>query len=102
MKNKNSKPLPSLVLCVLFDIIGCMSFTIPLVGEFSDIIWAPLSGIIFYNMFGGKMGLFGGAFSFLEEILPFTDIIPTFTISWLLRSRALAKERSVSKAVVVR
>ena len=91
-----NKPLPPLMLCIILDLIGCMSFSIPLVGEFSDIVWAPLSGFIFYRLYGGKMGLFGGAFSFLEEILPFTDIIPTFTISWFIRSRAMAKEAPVT------
>jgi hypothetical protein len=87
-----NKPLPPLMLCIILDLIGCMSFSIPLVGEFSDIVWAPLSGFIFYRLYGGKMGLFGGAFSFLEEIIPFTDIIPTFTIMWFIRSRAMAKQ----------
>ena len=89
---KNNKPLPPLMLCIILDAIGCMSFSIPLLGEFSDVIWAPLSGLIFYRLFGGKMGLFGGAFSFLEEIFPFTDIIPTFTIMWFMRSRAISKQ----------
>lgn len=97
----NNKPLPSLALCILFDAIGYLSFSIPFVGEFADVIWAPLSAMIFYNMFGGKMGVFGGAFSFLEELLPFTDIIPTFSISWLIRSRALAKQ-NMSKVVVLK
>ena len=92
MNNKLSTPLPPLVLCILLDAVGYLSFTIPLIGEFADVIWAPLSAIIYYRLFGGKMGLFGGAFSFLEEILPFTDIIPTFTISWFLKSRAVAKK----------
>lgn len=88
----NTKPLPSLAFCIIMDLIGYASFTIPFIGDFSDIIWAPISGIIFYNTFGGKMGLFGGLFDFLEELLPFTDIIPTFTIAWYLRSKAISKE----------
>lgn len=95
MKKINNKPLPSLALCILFDLLGYASFTIPFIGEFEDVIWAPLSGIIYYRMFGGRMGLFGGAFSFLEELLPFTDIIPTFTISWFIRSREMAKHNQV-------
>ena len=83
--------LPSLALCIVLDIVGCASFTLPFIGEFSDVIWAPLSGIIFYNMFGGKMGVFGGGLSFLEELLPFTDFIPTFSIAWYMRSRAIGK-----------
>ncbi|MEO7266032.1 MAG: hypothetical protein ABIW38_14040 [Ferruginibacter sp.] len=88
---KTNKPLPPLIFCLLMDLIGCASFAIPFIGEFSDVIWAPLSAIIFYKTFGGRMGIFGGAFSFLEELLPFTDIIPSFTISWLIRSNALEK-----------
>lgn len=88
---KTNKPLPSLIFCIIMDLIGYASFTIPFIGEFSDLIWAPLSAIIFYKTFGGSMGIFGGTFSFLEELLPFTDIIPTFTISWLIRSNALEK-----------
>lgn len=83
---KQSKPLPSLIICVLMDVIGYASFAIPGLGEFSDIIWAPLSGLIFYRLFGGKTGLFGGIFNFLEEILPFTDFIPSFCIAWFIRS----------------
>lgn len=88
---KQNTPPPPFIFCVIMDLIGFASFSIPFIGEFSDIIWAPLSAIIFYNTFGGRMGIFGGAFSFLEELLPFTDIIPTFTISWFLRRNALEK-----------
>jgi len=83
--NNKTEPLPNLSLCILMDLIGYASFTLPFLGELADIIWAPVSALVFYRMFGGKMGLFGGGFSFLEELLPFTDFIPTFTISWLLR-----------------
>jgi hypothetical protein len=79
------KPLPSLLLCILLDMVGYMSFSIPFIGEFSDVIWAPLSGWIFFKLFGGKLGFFGGTFSFLEELLPFTDSIPTFTLAWFVR-----------------
>lgn len=89
--NTNNKSLPNIFVCVLLDLVGMASFTIPLIGDFSDVIWAPISAMIYMQMFGGKMGLFGGAFSFLEEILPFTDVIPTFTLSWFLRRRELAR-----------
>ncbi len=88
---KTQTSIPPLALCVLLDIIGYASFSVPLLGEFADLIWAPLSGLIFYRLFGGKAGFFGGIFSFVEEILPFTDFIPTFTIAWLLRSRNAVK-----------
>ncbi len=85
---------PSIYLCILLDLIGYATFSIPGIGEFGDVIWAPLSGFIFLKLFGGPMGKIGGAFSFLEEILPFTDIVPTFTIAWLIRnSQAVRAER---------
>ena len=83
--NTTNKPLPHIALCIILDIIGYASFSLPILGEVSDIIWAPLSGFIFYRLFGGKMGMLGGGFSFIEEILPFTDFIPTFTIAWVMR-----------------
>lgn len=65
------------------DIIGYATYTIPLLGEFGDLLWAPLSAFLFYKTFGGWKGLLGGMFNFIEELLPFTDFIPTFTIAWL-------------------
>ena len=70
------------VLSLLFDAIGMMSFSIPFIGEFADVIWAPISGLIMVWMYKGTMGKVAGVFSFLEEILPATDIIPSFTIMW--------------------
>ncbi len=71
-----------LVLSLLFDAIGMMSFSIPLIGEFADVIWAPISGLIMVWMYKGTMGKVAGVVSFLEELLPATDIIPSFTIMW--------------------
>ena len=48
-----NKQFPSLLLCILLDVIGYASFTVPVLAEFSDIIWAPVSGFIFYKLFGG-------------------------------------------------
>ena len=76
---------PSLMFCIVMDAIGYVSFAIPGIGEFSDVIWAPLSALIFYKTFGGRKAIFGALFNFAEEALPFTDIIPTFTIMWVYR-----------------
>jgi hypothetical protein len=72
-----------LVLSLLFDAIGMMSFSIPLIGEFSDVVWAPISGLLMVWMYKGKSGKIGGVFSFLEELFPFTDVIPSFTLMWM-------------------
>ncbi len=79
------KQTPSLAICLIMDVIGYSSFGIPVLGEFMDLAWAPISAFMFYKMFGGKMGVFGGGISFLEELLPFTDFIPTFTIAWAMQ-----------------
>src|SRR3981081_2079691 len=76
---------PSLVICIIMDLIGCASYSIPFFGELIDLVWAPISGIIFFLMFGGWKGAFGGIFNFVEELLPGTDFIPSFTIMWLIQ-----------------
>jgi len=88
---------PSLLFCIIMDLLGCASDAIPGLGEFSDIIWAPVSGLIFFISFGGWKGAFGGVFNFAEEILPGTDFIPTFTIAWVWRW--LAEHKPVSNTL---
>lgn len=90
-----NKQLPPLLVCVIMDIIGYATYSIPFFGEFGDIIWAPISALVFFKMFGGWKGAVGGAFSFLEEILPFTDFIPTFTIAWVWKYMGSKKKSEV-------
>ncbi|MDO5636202.1 MAG: hypothetical protein Q4G18_03020 [Myroides sp.] len=72
-----------LILGVLFDLIGMLSFTIPLIGEFSDVVWAPIAGLLLKTMYKGKIGTIGGIIAFVEEALPGLDFIPTFTLTWV-------------------
>ncbi len=65
------------------DLIGYASYALPGLGELGDIVWAPISAIIFYRLFGGWKGAFGGLFNFVEEMLPGLDFIPSFTIMWI-------------------
>jgi hypothetical protein len=81
------KKKPPLILCIVMDFIGYATYVLPVMGEFGDIIWAPISAFIFYWAFGGKIGIIGGVFNFIEEIMPGLDFIPTFTIAWLWQSR---------------
>jgi hypothetical protein len=39
--------------------------------------------MLFFNSFGGKVGRIGSIINFAEEMLPFTDFVPTFTIAYL-------------------
>jgi hypothetical protein len=78
---------PSLGFCILMDLIGYVTYALPILGEFGDIFWAPVSGFIFYKTFGGTKGLIGGILNGLEEILPFTDFIPSFTIMYFIKDK---------------
>jgi hypothetical protein len=81
-KTKDPK-YKNLFLGLLFDAIGMLSFAIPFIGEFSDIIWAPLAAWLMIRMYKGRAGQAAGAVTFIEEIIPGLDVIPTFTIMWL-------------------
>ena len=74
-----------LALSILFDAIGMLSFTIPFLGEFSDVVWAPLAGFLMTRMYKGTLGKVGGILAFVEEVLPFSDFVPTFTLAWLYK-----------------
>jgi hypothetical protein len=80
------KKAPSLLFCVVMDLIGYATYAVPVLGEFGDLLWAPISALIFFRTFGGWKGAFGGIFNFIEEILPGLDFIPTFTLTWLFQN----------------
>jgi len=81
--------LPNIAICIVMDLVGVFTYILPGVGEFGDIVWAPISAMIFYKLFGGRVGMIGGVLNFLEEVIPFTDFIPSFTIAWFIRKNAL-------------
>ncbi|WP_053992506.1 hypothetical protein [Mangrovimonas sp. TPBH4] len=83
MKYKNNKPYGKLALSILLDAMGYVSFVIPGIGEFADIIWAPVSAWIMTKMYKGQKGRIAAGISFVEEAMPGLDVIPTFTIMWL-------------------
>lgn len=64
---------------LVFDALGYVSFIFP---PF-DIVWAPAAGYLMTKLYKGKSGKIAGMIAFIEEALPFTDIIPTFSLMWL-------------------
>jgi hypothetical protein len=82
--NRQTKEV-SLIFCLLMDLIGYATYAVPVLGEFGDILWAPISALIFWRTFGSWKGVLGGMFNFVEEILPGTDFIPSFTIMWFVQ-----------------
>ncbi|PWA09340.1 hypothetical protein [Flavobacterium laiguense] len=83
VSNDGNLKTKKLILGLLFDGIGMLSFAIPYIGEFSDVVWAPLSGFLMTKMYEGRVGKTAGILTFLEEILPFTDVVPSFTLTWI-------------------
>jgi len=75
--------LSKLIIGLVLDGIGMISFSIPLLGEFSDVIWAPIAAFLMTRMYKGRVGKVASVLTFVEEILPFTDIIPSFTLTWI-------------------
>ena len=78
------------------DLAGMITFIVPGFGELADVLWAPISAITFIFCFKGRYGVYGGIFNFIEEFLPGTDIIPTFTIRWLMQySKNIKMEKAL-------
>lgn len=80
MKKYNKIKYTKLALSILIDFIGYLSYVLPGLGEFGDIIWGPMSGLFIFMLFPGKwkMAIFGT----VEEVIPFLDFIPTAFITW--------------------
>jgi hypothetical protein len=70
-----NKKYKKLVLSIVLDAIGFVPFI--------DIVWAPLSAYTMTKMYKGKEGKVAAIISFIEEAIPFLDLIPTFTIMWV-------------------
>jgi len=64
---------------ILFDALGYVSLVFP---PF-DFIWAPLSAYLMTKLYKGKEGKIAAIISFVEEALPFLDVVPTFSLMWL-------------------
>ena len=81
-----SKKYKLLLGGILLDGIGMLSFIVPVLGEFFDIIWAPVSAYIIYKMYNGIEGKIGSVVSFIEEAGIFgTDFLPTYTLTWIYK-----------------
>lgn len=79
---KKSDKKTKLILSLIFDGIGMLSYVAPIFGEITDTFWAPISGLLLVLMYKGTAGKIAGLFGTIEELIPFTDVIPTFTITW--------------------
>ena len=71
-----------LILGIIFDLIGMVSYLLPGFGEVIDFIWAPISALAMFTMYKGTKGIIGGIFAGIEELTPGLDFIPSFTLMW--------------------
>ncbi|RZS93654.1 hypothetical protein [Aquimarina brevivitae] len=68
---------------IIYDLIGMVSLIIPVVGPFLDLIWAPYAAKKMTEMYSGTQGKIAAVVTFIEELIPGTDFIPSFTLMWL-------------------
>lgn len=72
-----------LFVSLVLDACGSASYLLPLVGEGFDIAWAPIQTIMIMAMYDATSPNLK-YLSFVEEILPLTDIVPSATVGWLM------------------
>ena len=82
-ETKSNPTIGKLILSIIFDLVGMLSYIIPGIAETTDLIWAPISGMLLVAMYKGTTGKVAGVIGTLEELVPFTDFIPTFTLTWI-------------------
>jgi len=74
------------------------SYLLPFFGEGFDVIWAPIAMFANFATNGGIIGFGGGLATLAEELAPFTDVIPSVTLTWIVRS-VLSGESACRKFV---
>ncbi len=76
------KKRSDLISSLAIDALGMATFLVPALGETADVVIAPIISFLIYVVHRTTFGAIAG---FFEEIIPFTDIIPTATIIWPYR-----------------
>lgn len=85
-----------LVVSLLIDFIGSSSYLLPGVGEAFDVAWAPIQTILLMAMYDKTMPSLK-YISFIEEIMPFTDVIPSGTLGWVRRYSPLVIQEGLKR-----
>ena len=86
---------------ILYDAIGMVTMLIPFIGPLLDILWAPYAAKKMSEMYSGTQGKIASAIVFIEEILPMTDFIPTFTLMWLYTFVVQGSKQPVPQVIEV-
>lgn len=80
---KKQATITKLILGLFLDAVGMLSYAVPLLAEATDVIWAPIAAFAMTMLYKGTVGKVSGVITFIEEIIPGLDFIPTFTLTWL-------------------
>lgn len=96
-KSPTAEPdFSKLLLCILIDFVGTSSGIIPILGELTDIVWAPIAAFVLRSVYGSNV-IF--ALEFVEEILPLTDLLPLATLCWIIET--FYGDTSVAKSLQI-
>jgi len=85
-----------LIVSLVIDFIGSSSYLLPIVGEGFDVAWAPIQTILLMALYDASMPSLK-YISFMEEILPFTDVLPSGTLGWVKEYSPLLMEEGLKK-----
>lgn len=77
-------PYQRLFLSLGVDAMGSASYLLPVVGEAFDLGWAPAQTILIMALYDEVASPLKYV-SFAEEALPFTDVVPSATLGWLVQ-----------------
>ena len=97
----NLDPESKLRLSLAIDFIGFLSNLFPIVGDAADLFWAPVAGTLIFWLYG-SVRIAG--FGFFEELLPFTDVVPTATLAWLAENNyfnTLSRYRQIFRDILL-
>lgn len=86
---------------ILYDFIGMSSMFIPVIGPFLDVIWAPIAAKKMSEMYKGNEGKIASIIVFIEELLPLSDFIPTFTLMWIYTFVLSSQKENAFKSIKV-
>jgi hypothetical protein len=89
-----SDPKHKLLASLLIDFLGNATFVLPGIGELADLLWAPLSASMISGMYSETSPNIK-YFAFMEEVLPFTDFIPTATLGWMKENATVDQVREL-------
>jgi hypothetical protein len=77
-----------LALSIVLDGLGSASYLLPGLGEGFDVAWAPIQTIFIMALYNHNNTPSAMDYlkyvSMAEELLPFTDVLPTATIGWCM------------------